>query len=94
MEYACASYTYNKTQDMKTIATLILVLFIGVASQAQNASGEVKIETMEMPITIVTHIEDVKLETEIKVARLYKRKYTREKKELSFTTQRDAAKMA
>ncbi len=79
---------------MKTIATLIFVLFIGVASQAQSTSKEVKVEAMEMPVTIVTQIEDVKLETETKVARLYKRKYYREKKELSFTTQRDAAKMA
>ena len=33
---------------MKTIATLIFVLFIGVTAQAQNATEEVNVETIEM----------------------------------------------
>ncbi len=79
---------------MKTIATLILVLFIGVAAQAQKASKEVKVATVEMGIVTSTVKEEVKLETKTEVARLYKRKFSNVKKELSFTTKRDAAKMA
>jgi hypothetical protein len=79
---------------MKTIATLIFVLFIGVATQAQDASREVKVETVEMSIVAPTVKEEVKLETKTEVARLYKRKFSTVKKALSFTTKRDAAKMA
>lgn len=75
---------------MKTIATLIFVLFIGVAAQAQNATEEVSLETVEM--TIVK--EDVKLETKTEVARLYKRSNSRVKKALSFTTKRNKSKKA
>ncbi|MFK5972782.1 MAG: hypothetical protein QM485_05830 [Flavobacteriaceae bacterium] len=72
---------------MKTIATLIFILFIGVAAQAQDASEEVKIETVEM--TIVTPAAK-----ENSVARLYKFKNSKVKKALSFTTKRNKAKLA
>lgn len=78
---------------MKTIATLIFVLFIGFTSQAQNAD-EAKVDTVEM--TVVTNIE-IKKKVEIgkyEVARLYKRDNARVKKELSFSTKRNKAKMA
>lgn len=79
---------------MKTIATLIFVLFIGVTAQAQTAVQEVKVDTIEM--TIVTEIttEGVSFETATEVARLYKRSNTRVKKELTFTTKANRAKMA
>ena len=78
---------------MKTIATLIFVLFIGVAAQAQTATEEVKVETIEM--TIVTETtEEVVIEKNTEVARLYKYKNARVKKALSFTTKRNKAKMA
>ncbi|MAU72246.1 MAG: hypothetical protein CML04_09130 [Pseudozobellia sp.] len=78
---------------MKTIATLIFVLLIGFTSQAQNAD-EAKVDTVEM--TVVTNIE-IKEKVEIgkyEVARLYKRDNARVKKELSFSTKRNKAKMA
>ncbi len=79
---------------MKTIATLIFVLFIGVAAQAQTATEEVKVETIEMTIVTSTINEEVTLETSTEVARLYKYKNSRVKKALSFTTKRNKAKMA
>jgi hypothetical protein len=79
---------------MKTIATLIFVLFIGVAAQAQNTTKEIKVETVEMSIVTVTIKEEVKLETKTEVARLYKYKNSNIKKALSFTTKRNKAKMA
>lgn len=98
-KYTCASYYYNKTQDMKTIITLIFVLFIGVAAQAQNNTKEVKAETIEMTIVNLTSIEKVTfenatLENKTEVARLYKFKNSKIKKALSFTTKRNKAKMA
>lgn len=79
---------------MKTIATLIFVLFIGVTAQAQTATEEVKVDTVEMTIVTETTFEAVTLETATEVARLYKRENTRVKKALSFTTKRNRAKMA
>ena len=79
---------------MKTIATLIFVLFISVAAQAQNTTKEVKVVTIEMGITKVTIKEDVKLETKTEVARLYKYKNSRIKKALKFTTKKNKSKMA
>ncbi len=79
---------------MKTIATLIFVLFIGVSAQAQTATEEVKVETIEMTIVTATVKEELKLETKTEVARLYKFKNSRIKKALSFTTKRNKAKMA
>ncbi len=79
---------------MKTIATLIFVLFIGVTAQAQNTTEEVKVETIEMSIVTATEKEEVKLETTTEVARLYKFKNSKIKKALSFTTKRNKSKMA
>jgi len=75
---------------MKTIATLIFVLFIGVAAQAQDT----KVEVIEMGIVTAITVKEVKVENATEVARLYRRKFSTVKKELSFTTKRDAAKMA
>ena len=72
---------------MKTIATLIFILFIGVAAQAQNATSEIKVNTVETTIVTPTANEN-------SVARLYKFKSSRVKKALSFTTKRNKAKMA
>ncbi|MUH36625.1 hypothetical protein D9O36_12300 [Zobellia amurskyensis] len=79
---------------MKTIATLIFVLFIGVTAQAQTATEEVKVATIEMTIVTETSTEEVSLENTIEVARLYKRDNARVTKALSFTTKRNKAKMA
>ncbi|MBT8178361.1 MAG: hypothetical protein HKP60_04465, partial [Eudoraea sp.] len=56
---------------MKTLITLIFVLTIGIAAQAQDKTAEVKVETIEM--TIVTSTTENKVEKEEKVARLYRR---------------------
>ena len=39
---------------MKTILTLIFVLFIGVAAQAQNGAAEVEVETVTMSVVAAT----------------------------------------
>ena len=79
---------------MKTIFTLLFVLTIGVAAQAQNTTTEVKVETIQMTIVTSTSYEDVSIEVNTEVARLYKFKNSRIKKALSFTTKRNKAKMA
>ncbi|MGB5819897.1 MAG: hypothetical protein WBG90_10480 [Saonia sp.] len=79
---------------MKTIATLIFVLFIGVAAQAQDAKQDVKVATIEMTIVTTTTNTVVQKEATNEVARLYKRTNSRVKKALSFTTKRNKAKMA
>jgi len=77
----------KRPQVMKTIVTLIFVLFIGVAAQAQDAKVDTKVETIEMSIATPTIKENT-------VARLYKNKNSRVKKALTFTTKRNSAKLA
>ena len=74
---------------MKTLVTIIFILFIGIAAQAQNASSEVKVKTVEM--SVVTSISTTKENT---VARVYKFKNSRIKKALSFKTKKNKAKLA
>ena len=78
---------------MKTIATIFFIFFIGTAAQAQNNTTDVKVETIEMTIVTET-VKELNLETKTEVGRLYKFKNARVKKALSFTTKRNAAKMA
>ncbi|MCX2720062.1 hypothetical protein [Lentiprolixibacter aurantiacus] len=77
---------------MKTLITLIFVLTIGVAAQAQDKAAEVKVETIEM--TIVTSTEQTTVKKEEKVARLYRRANSKVKKALSFSTRRNRSKLA
>ena len=79
---------------MKTLLTLIFVLFIGVAAQAQTSTEEVKVETIEMTIVTDTEVKEVVIEKSTEVARWYRRKFSTIKKSLSFTTKRNRAKMA
>lgn len=78
---------------MKTLLTLIFVLFIGVSAQANNVGQEVKVETVSMSIVTATQNE-VSVKNENKVARLYMFKNSRVKKELSFSTKLNQAKLA
>ena len=78
---------------MKTLLTLIFVLFIGVAAQANTVEQEVKVETVTMSIVTSTKNE-VSVKNENKVARLYMFKNSRVKKELSFSTKLNKAKLA
>ncbi|MDX1760155.1 MAG: hypothetical protein R3306_11015 [Arenibacter algicola] len=79
---------------MKTILTLIFVLFIGVAAQAQNGAAEVKVETVTMSIATTTTKQEVAVKSENSVARLYMNKNYKVIKELSFTTKLNKAKLA
>ncbi|MFX0558195.1 hypothetical protein ACOCEA_15565 [Maribacter sp. CXY002] len=78
---------------MKTIATIIFIIFIGTAAQAQNNTTAINAETVEMT-SVTETTNEIKLESKAEVARLYKRKFSTIKKELSFTTKRNKAKMA
>ncbi|MDX1769362.1 MAG: hypothetical protein R3294_14990 [Arenibacter troitsensis] len=78
---------------MKTLLTLIFVLFIGVSAQANNVGQEVKVETVTMSIVTATQNE-VSVKNENKVAHLYMFKNSRVKKELSFSTKLNKAKLA
>ena len=79
---------------MKTLLTLIFVLFIGVAAQAQNGAAEVKVETVTMSIATTTTKQEVAVKSENSVARLYMNKNYKVIKELSFTTKLNKAKLA
>ncbi|GBF19609.1 MULTISPECIES: hypothetical protein [Arenibacter] len=79
---------------MKTILTLIFVLFIGVAAQAQNGAAEVKVETVTMSIATTATKQEVAVKSENSVARLYMNKNYKVIKELSFTTKLNKAKLA
>ena len=79
---------------MKAILTLIFVLIIGITAQAQDAPVEVKVETIKTTIVTSTSYENVIMESNTEVARLYKFKNSRIKKALSFTTKRNKAKMS
>lgn len=78
---------------MKTIATLIFVLFIGVTAQAQTAVENSKVDAVEMTIVTETSFE-IPADTASEVARLYKRSNTRVKTELTFSTKANSPKMA
>jgi len=78
---------------MKAIITLLFVLFIGISAQAQNANKKplTKVETIEVsvPVLIMENFTN-----ENTVARLYKFKNTKIKKELSFSTKKTKSKLA
>jgi hypothetical protein len=82
---------------MKAVLTLIFVLFIGVAAQAQDANDNVKVETVTVSIVSTTNNEifnEVSTNTQNDVARLYKNKNARVLKALTFTTKKNNAKLA
>ncbi|MEQ8220121.1 MAG: hypothetical protein RH981_17930 [Arenibacter sp.] len=79
---------------MKTILTLIFVLFIGMAAQAQNGTAEVKVETVTMSIVTANAKQEVAVKNENAVARLYMFKNSKITKELSFSTKLNKAKLA
>ena len=72
---------------MKTLVTFFFIFFIGFAAQAQDNNTEVKVETAKKEIVTDTVKEN-------SVARLYRFKNSRIKKELSFSTRKNAAKLA
>ncbi|NDV44429.1 hypothetical protein [Flagellimonas sediminis] len=78
---------------MKTILTIIAVVFFGTVAMANETSKEVKVNTITVGVEL-----NIDLHTPVKknreVARLYKFKNSRVKKELSFTTKKNTAKLA
>ena len=78
---------------MKTIATIFFIFFIGTALQAQENTNVVKLDAVETTTVTVT-AQTIKLDETKQLARLYKFKNSRIKKELSFTTKRNSPKMA
>ncbi|MEO9660818.1 MAG: hypothetical protein ABJG16_06350, partial [Maribacter dokdonensis] len=62
-------------------------------AQAQNTTSEVKVETIEMSIVTET-TNEVKAESTTEVARLYKFKNSRIKRDLNFITKANKPKMA
>ena len=79
---------------MKTIATLIFVLFIGVSSQAQNELEQNSQPRLEVSVKTDIDKEILRASSSFKITRLYKRTHTRVKKELNFSTKKNGAKMA
>jgi len=78
---------------MKTIIATIFIIFLSLTAQAQNSTEEVKVETIEMSIVTDTAFE-VKANTNTEVARLYKFKNSRIKRDLNFLTKANKPKMA
>ncbi|WP_299326027.1 hypothetical protein [uncultured Maribacter sp.] len=78
---------------MKTIIATIFIIFLSFTAQAQNTTEEVKVETVEMTIVTETTYE-INLEAKTEIARLYKFKNSRIKRDLNFLTKANKPKMA
>jgi len=79
---------------MKAIITLVFILMIGATAQAQNATEEIKVVTIEISAIDATTGMTMEVEKNTEVARLYKYKNSRIKKALKFTTKRNKSKRA
>ncbi|WP_350287465.1 hypothetical protein [uncultured Croceitalea sp.] len=80
---------------MKTVLTLIAVIFFGTVAMAQEAKAEVKVETITLTVQLDVEVKTAAVkEHTTEVARLYMFKNSRIKKALAFKTKRDKAKMA
>jgi putative exporter of polyketide antibiotics len=85
---------------MKAVLTVYLLLFINAAAVAQHSKTNDKVSITQMdsilvsslPISIV--LEKTGMETENKLARLYRYQNSRVKKALSFKTKKDRPKLA
>ncbi|WP_350292301.1 hypothetical protein [uncultured Croceitalea sp.] len=78
---------------MKSVLTLIFIIFLGTAAIAQSPIKEVKVETKTATVELNIKLKKSnKLEKE--VARLYMFKNLRVKKELNFKTKRNRSKLA
>ncbi|MDF4204440.1 hypothetical protein PXD56_15805 [Maribacter sp. SA7] len=78
---------------MKTIIATIFIIFLTFTAQAQNNTADVKVETIEMSIVTET-TNEIKSESNTEVARLYKFKNSRIKRDLNFLTKANKPKMA
>jgi len=78
---------------MKTIFTIIAITFFGTMASAQDISKEAKVDTITMGVEMKIEINNSVIKDR-KTARLYKFKNSRIKKELSFKTKKNSAKLA
>ena len=78
---------------MKTIATILFFLLVGVAAQAQTDVQRPEVATLERTVFYVPGIEEKQPEKEVEIARIYKYKISRIKKTLSFTAKKNDAKV-
>lgn len=74
---------------MKALLTLVFILFIGLAAQAQDAPKAQKVEAIQMEMVQLSDIRVEVAAQNSEVARLYRRSGSRVKKDLSFATKRD-----
>ncbi|MFI8604382.1 hypothetical protein ACIGCP_07965 [Cellulophaga baltica] len=80
---------------MKTILTILFVLFIGLFAQAQDAKVEVKVAAQtERVVLVAPTVETTLNSNETKIARLYMDRNYKVKKELSFYTKANKTKLA
>ncbi len=80
---------------MKSILTIVFIIFLGVFAQAKNSPVEVKVEALAKTIVLVAEVDETVIEENTQeVARLYRRTNSRVRKALSFTTKRNRSKMA
>lgn len=78
---------------MKTIFTIIAVTFFGTMASAQEISNETKVDTLTKGVELKVEFNQT-IRKDRKTARLYKFKNSKIKKELSFKTKNDRAKLA
>jgi hypothetical protein len=85
---------------MKAVLTLVILLFATTISVAQNSKNDDKVVSFQMDVVLVPGLDNTDSATEIqmdsdnKLARLYRRPNTRVKKELSFATKQNRPKLA
>lgn len=78
---------------MKTILTIIAVTFFGTVAMAQDISKGEKMDVNKAEIVLDVDV-DRTIRKDRKMARLYKFKNSRIKKELSFSTKKNKSKLA
>lgn len=83
---------------MKAVLTLIIIVVFGTVAMAQEAPTNAKVESTQMALVLDSSINTTVLTQEsaqdFQIARLYKRKNSRVKKALRFTTKRNSSKLA
>ncbi|MEH6512416.1 hypothetical protein [Maribacter arcticus] len=85
---------------MKAIFTLLIIIFAGTLTMAQNPQSNDKVYIIEMGIVMVDslnntdHKKTFTISTKTEITRLYRYKNSRVNKELAFITQKSYGKLA
>lgn len=74
---------------MKTLATFILLLSIATSAQAQDSASK----TIETPVSTKIIVNETSVKMKKAVARLYRSKDARVKRELTFTNKNITSKL-